>query len=273
MTFNLKGSTPQISFRKASVRILGVPGITTLPIVRTKFDLSIWDGAAVTSSFVSDWTSVSTKGFELEMDIEPTTLIVDPENLQALISLLSTLRSTASHTITLRGHASVDLALSVPLAALGVPIHLDLKTIPVLGAAVSTDMNLQGLNNFGGVARGLLDSVSAIEKVGASAGLVRFKIVLHNPASVTIQLGKIKFQVWTSSAKTDLLGIATYEEFNAVPGENIADTVLEADSAAKLGEFFPVKTGFSLTFTGYDGSSDHPIAVGVMSSIEFIVEF
>jgi len=147
----------------------------------------------MTSSFVSDWAGVSTKGFEMEMDVAPTTLTVNPEHPQAFTSLLSTLSRATSRTITLQGYASVEIALSVPgipiLGALGVPTSFDIKTIPVLGAAVSTDITLQGLNS-------LLDSVSAIEKVGATdAGLVRFKTVLHNPASITIQLGDIRFQV------------------------------------------------------------------------------
>lgn len=231
----------------------------------------------MTSSFVSDWTGVTTNGFDVQMDVAPTALTINPEHSQAFTSLLVTLVKTTSHMITLRGHANVDIALSIPrlpiLGALGFPIRLDIKTIPILGAAVSTDITLQGLNGFGGTGIGVLDSVSAIERVGANAGLVRFKIVLHNPASISIQMNDIKFQVWVPGSRTELLGIATFPNFSAVPGENFADILLEVDSVAKLSEYFPAKTGLVLTFSGYAGSSDNPIARDAMSAIEFNIEF
>jgi len=51
MTFDLRGASLQISLRKAAIKLLGVPGITTLPIVRTKFDVCVFSAELIACSF------------------------------------------------------------------------------------------------------------------------------------------------------------------------------------------------------------------------------
>ncbi|GJJ78778.1 hypothetical protein EMPS_11137 [Entomortierella parvispora] len=266
LTLNLEGTVPTISAANVALKGAPIPGLPAIPIGR----LLIRDGPTEVGAFVTVWTDVKVAGFDLELNIDTTALTIAPDQTQAFISLLDALTTTSSHTITLRG--LVDIELSLPLPKVGgvniAGVLPSLKALQVPGVAVSADATLSCFNNLGGVVNGQLATVTMIE-----AGSVSFKVQIHNPGTLTVQIGDVALQVWVPGSTTEVLGIATIAKFEIVAGVSEVQIVLKANSAATLGQFFPAKAGLTLAVSAFKGSSANPIADGAIANLKFNIVF
>ncbi|GJJ78775.1 hypothetical protein EMPS_11134 [Entomortierella parvispora] len=276
LQFDLTGASPTIATNDISVELMSFPGITSIPVSRTKLN----DGTTNTGSFASVWLATTPKGFSFDMSLSVTPLTITAEQTPAFIALLSALATTASHTIVLDGTADVDLSVSIASALNAIPNPVGAmvpaaapKVIPLTGLAITAPITLKGFNNFGGVAQGHLDSISTLQTSATGVRSIHGQVTVTSPSDISVTLGDIDFQLWTKDAQPVYLGIASVASLSLVPGAKTYDVIVTVDAAVQLDQYFPVKSGLTLTVKGFAGSSKNPIAAGVVAAVQFDLVF
>ncbi|GJJ78777.1 hypothetical protein EMPS_11136 [Entomortierella parvispora] len=276
LQFDLTGASPKIATNDISVDLMSFPGITSIPVSRTKLN----DGTTSVGSFASAWLATTSKGFSLDMSLSVTPLTITAEQTPAFVALLSALTTTTSHSITLVGTVDADITFSVAgaLNAItspfgGIVPATALKVIPMIGLAISTPLTLKGFNNFGGVVQGHLDSISSPQVSATGERLIHGQFTINSPSDLLVAMGDIDFQLWTKDAQPVYMGIASVANMNLAPGAKTYDAILKVDAAVQIDNYFPAKAGWTLRVNGFAGSSKNPISAKAVAGLQFDLVF